>query len=49
VIPSWVPIAANLRCVGRTDENRVLARGVKEAVVRDSFSLSVFGWLVMAF
>jgi hypothetical protein len=49
VIPSWVPIAANLRCIGRADDNRVLARGVKEAVVRDSFLLSVFGWLVMTF
>jgi hypothetical protein len=45
-MPSWVPIAASIRYVGRSDENVVLV-DVKVTVVGDSFVVSVFGSLVM--
>ena len=39
-------MAPSVRYAGRSDRKRVSA-DVKETVVRDSFVLSVFGWLVM--
>jgi hypothetical protein len=45
-MPSWVPVAVSVRCAGWSDTTWVSA-DVEETVVRDSFVLSAFGWLVM--